>query len=220
MHGSSETSSESSSETSSQPELQPSTLEPGLASSLEPSVTSSDPMGGSPTPPLPGQTESDRTGADNSPTKVTSILCAGGEDGSGAGFTSFTTDHPAGRHSTHSTMSETDISEESSGASTAKTETSAVATVTTLQVLLYIARLLNSCAGQPTTTGPDQEASTVSTCSANVCRNGGTCLTTISGFQCHCRLQYAGRHCEQEVTVDTPGRSNQPSESCTENLLT
>ena len=24
-------------------------------------------------------------------------------------------------------------------------------------------------------------------CANNVCRNGGTCLTSIDGFQCHCR---------------------------------
>ena len=29
--------------------------------------------------------------------------------------------------------------------------------------------------------------SSVSSCSSNVCRNGGTCLTSIDGFQCHCR---------------------------------
>ena len=26
-----------------------------------------------------------------------------------------------------------------------------------------------------------------SSCANNVCRNGGTCLTSIDGFQCHCR---------------------------------
>ncbi len=37
-------------------------------------------------------------------------------------------------------------------------------------------------------------------------RNGGTCLTSIDGFQCHCRLQWAGRHCQKRVAVNTPGR--------------
>ena len=31
-------------------------------------------------------------------------------------------------------------------------------------------------------------------------------MTSIDGFQCHCRLQYSGRHCEQEVIVKTPGK--------------
>ena len=30
-------------------------------------------------------------------------------------------------------------------------------------------------------------SSNMSSCSSNVCRNGGTCLTSIDGFQCHCR---------------------------------
>ena len=42
-------------------------------------------------------------------------------------------------------------------------------------------------------------------CDANVCRNGGTCLSTLTGPKCHCPLQYAGRQCEEEVTVETPG---------------
>ena len=50
--------------------------------------------------------------------------------------------------------------------------------------------------------------SNVTACKNNVCRNGGTCLTSIDGFQCHCRLQYSGRHCEQEVVVKTPGKQS------------
>ena len=42
-------------------------------------------------------------------------------------------------------------------------------------------------------------------CDANVCRNGGTCLATLTGPKCHCPLQFAGRQCEEEVTVETPG---------------
>jgi hypothetical protein len=42
-------------------------------------------------------------------------------------------------------------------------------------------------------------------CSANVCRNGGTCLSTLTGPRCHCPLQFSGRQCEEEVTVDVPG---------------
>ena len=42
-------------------------------------------------------------------------------------------------------------------------------------------------------------------CDANVCRNGGTCLSTLTGPKCHCPLQFAGRQCEEEVTVETPG---------------
>ena len=42
-------------------------------------------------------------------------------------------------------------------------------------------------------------------CNANVCRNGGTCLSTLTGPKCHCPLQYSGRQCEEEVTVDVPG---------------
>lgn len=49
---------------------------------------------------------------------------------------------------------------------------------------------------------PDLEESS---CSANVCRNGGTCLSTLTGPKCHCPLQYSGRQCEEEVTVETPG---------------
>ena len=42
-------------------------------------------------------------------------------------------------------------------------------------------------------------------CTANVCRNGGTCLSTLTGPKCHCPLQFSGRQCEEEVTVDVPG---------------
>ena len=49
---------------------------------------------------------------------------------------------------------------------------------------------------------PDLEESS---CSSNVCRNGGTCLSTLTGPKCHCPLQYSGRQCEEEVTVETPG---------------
>ena len=42
-------------------------------------------------------------------------------------------------------------------------------------------------------------------CVADVCRNGGTCLSTLTGPKCHCPLQFAGRMCEEEVTVETPG---------------
>ena len=42
-------------------------------------------------------------------------------------------------------------------------------------------------------------------CNANVCRNGGTCLSTLTGPKCHCPLQFSGRQCEEEVTVDVPG---------------
>ena len=36
-------------------------------------------------------------------------------------------------------------------------------------------------------------SSNITSCNNNVCRNGGTCLTTIEGFQCHCRL-YTEQH--------------------------
>ena len=42
-------------------------------------------------------------------------------------------------------------------------------------------------------------------CEANVCRNGGTCLSSLTGPKCHCPLQFSGRQCEEEVTVETPG---------------
>ena len=38
-----------------------------------------------------------------------------------------------------------------------------------------------------------------------MCRNGGTCLSTLTGPKCHCPLQFSGRQCEEEVTVDVPG---------------
>ena len=38
-------------------------------------------------------------------------------------------------------------------------------------------------------------------CEMNVCRNGGTCLATLTGPKCHCPLQYSGRQCEEEVQV-------------------
>ena len=38
-------------------------------------------------------------------------------------------------------------------------------------------------------------------CETNVCRNGGTCLATLTGPKCHCPLQYSGRQCEEEVQV-------------------
>ena len=38
-------------------------------------------------------------------------------------------------------------------------------------------------------------------CEANVCRNGGTCLATLTGPKCHCPLQFSGRQCEEEVQV-------------------
>ena len=37
---------------------------------------------------------------------------------------------------------------------------------------------------RPQGAGSDGQASS---CANNVCRNGGTCLTSIDGFQCHCR---------------------------------
>ena len=52
------------------------------------------------------------------------------------------------------------------------------------------------------TLGPDLAESS---CSDNVCRNGGTCLSTLTGPKCHCPLQFSGRQCEEEVTVETPG---------------
>ena len=51
----------------------------------------------------------------------------------------------------------------------------------------------------------DTDALGEEVCEANVCRNGGTCLSTLTGPKCHCPLQYAGRQCEEEVTVETPG---------------
>ncbi len=36
-------------------------------------------------------------------------------------------------------------------------------------------------------------------CKDNVCRNGGTCLSTLTGPKCHCPLQFSGRQCEEEV---------------------
>lgn len=38
-------------------------------------------------------------------------------------------------------------------------------------------------------------------CETNVCRNGGTCLATLTGPKCHCPLQFSGRQCEEEVQV-------------------
>ena len=38
-------------------------------------------------------------------------------------------------------------------------------------------------------------------CDTNVCRNGGTCLATLTGPKCHCPLQFSGRQCEEEVQV-------------------
>jgi hypothetical protein len=38
-------------------------------------------------------------------------------------------------------------------------------------------------------------------CEMNVCRNGGTCLATLTGPKCHCPLQFSGRQCEEEVQV-------------------
>jgi hypothetical protein len=46
-------------------------------------------------------------------------------------------------------------------------------------------------------------------CEANVCRNGGTCLATLTGPKCHCPLQFSGRQCEEEVQVK--GRSKMTS---------
>ncbi len=40
---------------------------------------------------------------------------------------------------------------------------------------------------------------------AIVCKNGGVCLSTITGPRCHCPLQFRGRQCEEEVHVDVPG---------------
>ena len=40
---------------------------------------------------------------------------------------------------------------------------------------------------ETTTGGP---GTNMTSCANNVCRNGGTCLTSIDGFQCHCRLGY------------------------------
>ncbi|XP_040572701.1 protein eyes shut [Lepeophtheirus salmonis] len=42
-------------------------------------------------------------------------------------------------------------------------------------------------------------------CTSNVCSNGGTCLTTLSGVKCICPLQYHGVQCEEEVFIETPG---------------
>ena len=36
-------------------------------------------------------------------------------------------------------------------------------------------------------------------------RNGGTCLWSIDGFQCHCKLQFSGRYCQSRIQVSTPG---------------
>ncbi|XP_023335490.1 protein eyes shut isoform X2 [Eurytemora carolleeae] len=42
-------------------------------------------------------------------------------------------------------------------------------------------------------------------CTQNICRNGGTCLWSIDGFQCHCKLQFSGRYCQSRIQVSTPG---------------
>ena len=42
-------------------------------------------------------------------------------------------------------------------------------------------------------------------CQSNVCRNGGTCISTLTGPKCHCPLQFTGRQCEEELDVETPG---------------
>lgn len=35
-----------------------------------------------------------------------------------------------------------------------------------------------------------------SICSANTCKNGGTCINRIKGYQCQCKEGYTGDHCE------------------------
>lgn len=42
-------------------------------------------------------------------------------------------------------------------------------------------------AGVTTLSPPGAGHGQASSCANNVCRNGGTCLTSIDGFQCHCR---------------------------------
>ena len=37
---------------------------------------------------------------------------------------------------------------------------------------------------------PEAGSEGITSCESNVCRNGGTCLTSIDGFQCHCRYKY------------------------------
>ena len=56
-------------------------------------------------------------------------------------------------------------------------------TDTTLTTALTTLTTLNPQSGERPESGSDE----MSSCEKNVCRNGGTCLTSIDGFQCHCR---------------------------------
>ena len=42
-------------------------------------------------------------------------------------------------------------------------------------------------------------------CRGHVCRNGGTCYTSITGAGCRCPLQFRGRQCEEEFDVEVAG---------------
>merc|ERR1719259_1211514 len=59
--------------------------------------------------------------------------------------------------------------------------------------------------GKPPTVEVDTANFGSQSCDSNVCRNGGTCISTLTGPKCHCPLQYTGRQCEEELDVETPG---------------
>ena len=98
------------------------------------------------------------------------------------------------------------ITTEDTNANNTTTETHETATETISDVESTTGYTMKVTTLSPTDSQTTDVEDGISSCSRNVCKNGGTCLTSIDGFQCHCRLQYSGRHCEQEVAVQTPGR--------------
>ena len=75
---------------------------------------------------------------------------------------------------TNTTLETGDTSTMVTGSSEPDSTTENLTTLTTLTTL---------------TPGKKAEAGSedLAWCENNVCRNGGTCLTSIDGFQCHCR---------------------------------
>ena len=115
------------------------------------------------TPSLPQVTEQDRGGA------------GGGEEAEDELLLDITnTTLETGETSTTLTgISEPDSTTENLNTLTTPTTITTITTITPRP-------------GEKTEAGSDDMKS----CENNVCRNGGTCLTSIDGFQCHCRLDY------------------------------
>ena len=40
-----------------------------------------------------------------------------------------------------------------------------------------------------------------SSCSSTTCRNGGSCIETLSGYRCQCRDGYSGKNCNVGMSL-------------------